>query len=73
MSDVLVLCYHAVSRGWRSDLAVTPEALEAEVAREAAQMPVALEARRAGYVPKLFGYTDTSVDPRGLSPSRAAG
>lgn len=25
---------------------------------------VALEARRAGYVPRLFGYTDTTVDPR---------
>ena len=28
---------------------------------------VALEARRAGYVPTLFGYTDTSPDPRGLA------
>ncbi len=27
---------------------------------------VALEARRAGYDPTLFGYTDTSPDPRGL-------
>jgi arylsulfatase A-like enzyme len=27
---------------------------------------VALEARRAGYRPVLFGYTDTSADPRGL-------
>lgn len=25
---------------------------------------VALEARRAGYAPVLFGYTDTSIDPR---------
>ncbi len=30
---------------------------------------VALEARKAGYDPILFGYTDTSLDPRGLSPS----
>lgn len=29
---------------------------------------VALEARRAGYQPTLFGYTDTSPDPRGLAP-----
>jgi len=28
---------------------------------------LALEARRAGYAPILFGYTDTSIDPRGLS------
>ena len=30
---------------------------------------IALEARRAGYDPTLFGYTDTTVDPRGLPPS----
>jgi arylsulfatase A-like enzyme len=29
---------------------------------------VALEARRAGYDPVLFGYTDTSADPDGLPP-----
>ena len=29
---------------------------------------VALAARRAGYTPTLFGYTDTSPDPRTLSP-----
>lgn len=29
---------------------------------------VALEARRAGYTPALFGYTDTSVDPRTVAP-----
>lgn len=28
---------------------------------------VALEARRAGYRPTLFGYTDTTPDPRGLA------
>lgn len=28
---------------------------------------IALEVRRAGYDPILFGYTDTSADPRGLS------
>lgn len=27
---------------------------------------LAREARKAGYVPKLYGYTDTTVDPRGL-------
>ncbi|MCW5732007.1 MAG: alkaline phosphatase family protein [Alphaproteobacteria bacterium] len=29
---------------------------------------IALEARRLGYRPTLFGYTDTSQDPRGLAP-----
>lgn len=29
---------------------------------------VALEARKAGYDPVLFGYTDTSVDPRTVRP-----
>jgi arylsulfatase A-like enzyme len=29
---------------------------------------VALEARALGYVPALFGYTDTSVDPRTVAP-----
>jgi len=29
---------------------------------------IALEARKAGYDPALIGYTDTSVDPRGLDP-----
>ena len=29
---------------------------------------VALEARALGYAPALFGYTDTSSDPRGLAP-----
>ncbi len=29
---------------------------------------LALEARRLGYRPWVLGYTDTSVDPRGLSP-----
>lgn len=29
---------------------------------------LALEARRAGHAPALFGYTDTSADPRGLAP-----
>ena len=28
----------------------------------------ALEVRRAGYDPSLFGYTDTAQDPRGLDP-----
>ena len=28
MSDLLVLCYHAVSPRWQADLSITPEALE---------------------------------------------
>jgi arylsulfatase A-like enzyme len=31
----------------------------------------ALEVRKAGYEPSLFGYTDTAVDPRGLSENDA--
>lgn len=30
---------------------------------------VALAARRAGYRPTLFGYTDTALDPRGRAPN----
>lgn len=30
---------------------------------------LALEARKAGYDPVLFGYTDTAADPRGLHPN----
>ena len=33
---------------------------------------VALEARRAGYDPTLFGYTDTTADPRGRHPDDPA-
>ena len=33
---------------------------------------VALEARKLGYEPALFGYTDTSVDPRGKHPDDPA-
>lgn len=33
---------------------------------------LAREARRAGYAPKLFGYTDTSADPRGRDPGDPA-
>lgn len=33
---------------------------------------VALEARKAGYAPALFGYTDTSLDPRGRDPNDPA-
>ncbi len=33
---------------------------------------VALEARRAGYEPVLFGYTDTTADPRGRDPNDPA-
>jgi arylsulfatase A-like enzyme len=33
---------------------------------------VALEARKLGYEPSLFGYTDTSVDPRGKHPNDPA-
>ena len=32
---------------------------------------VALAARRAGYDPTLFGYTDTAPDPRGLDPAES--
>ncbi len=32
---------------------------------------IALVARRLGYAPALFGYTDTSVDPRTVSPGDA--
>ena len=31
MSDVLVLCYHAVSPTWTADLSVTPERLDAQL------------------------------------------
>ncbi len=31
MTDVLVLCYHAVSPDWTADLSVTPEALERQL------------------------------------------
>src|SRR5205807_6269636 len=30
-SDVLVLCYHAISESWSSDLAVSPDLLEAQI------------------------------------------
>ncbi len=30
---------------------------------------IAMEARKAGYEPALFGYTDTSMDPRGRDPN----
>jgi peptidoglycan/xylan/chitin deacetylase (PgdA/CDA1 family) len=33
MTDVLVLCYHAVSPTWTADLSVTPEALEWQLSR----------------------------------------
>ncbi len=33
---------------------------------------LALEARRGGYDPTLFGYTDTSADPRGRDPGDPA-
>ena len=33
---------------------------------------LALEARKGGYEPTLFGYTDTSVDPRGRAPGDPA-
>ena len=33
---------------------------------------VALEARKAGYEPVLFGYTDTTADPRGRDPNDPA-
>lgn len=33
---------------------------------------IAREARKAGYLPLLFGYTDTAQDPRGLAPGDPA-
>ncbi|HJQ59879.1 MAG TPA: sulfatase-like hydrolase/transferase, partial [Vineibacter sp.] len=33
---------------------------------------LALESRKAGYDPALFGYTDTAVDPTGLDPGDPA-
>src|SRR5262245_35904638 len=33
---------------------------------------LALECRKAGYDPALFGYTDTAVDPTGLAPGDPA-
>lgn len=33
---------------------------------------VALEARKRGYEPALFGYTDTAIDPRGKDPADPA-
>ena len=33
---------------------------------------LALEARKAGFEPTLYGYTDTSQDPRGLDPNDPA-
>lgn len=33
---------------------------------------IALECRKAGYDPALFGYTDTTVDPTGLDPADPA-
>lgn len=44
MSDVLVLCYHAVSRDWPSSLAVTPERLADHVRG----------LQRRGYAPTTF-------------------
>jgi arylsulfatase A-like enzyme len=35
---------------------------------DAAFTNIAAECRKAGYDPALFGYTDTTVDPRGLDP-----
>jgi peptidoglycan/xylan/chitin deacetylase (PgdA/CDA1 family) len=53
MSDVLVLCYHAVSPDWPADLSVTPE-------RFAAQLELLV---RRGYVGATFGRAVT--DPPG--------
>lgn len=51
MSDVLVLCYHAVSARWPSPLAVSPRQLDRQVAR----------VLRRGYVPATF--TRAVLDP----------
>jgi peptidoglycan/xylan/chitin deacetylase (PgdA/CDA1 family) len=53
MTDLLVICYHAVSDAWRSSLAVSPTRLEAQVG--------ALLAR--GYVPQTF--TNAVLAPAG--------
>ena len=37
---------------------------------DARHSDLAAEARKAGYRPTLFGYTDLSVDPRGRDPAR---
>lgn len=53
MSEILVLCYHAVSESWESELAVTPEDLERQVA-----MLI-----RRGYEPARF--LDAVLEPSG--------
>lgn len=52
-SDLLVLCYHAVSPDWPAALSVTPEAFEAQIAW----------LRRAGY--KGTTFTDAALRPPG--------
>lgn len=51
MSDVLVLSYHAVSDGWPSPLAVTPQALRAQVAGLLARGYVPTTATAAVHAP----------------------
>jgi len=51
MRDVLVLCYHAVSGRWPSELAVSPELLEEQLTA----------VRRRGYRPATF--TRAVLDP----------
>jgi peptidoglycan/xylan/chitin deacetylase (PgdA/CDA1 family) len=51
MSEVLVLCYHAVSESWDSELAVTPDDLERQVAT----------LLRRGYEPARF--LDAVLEP----------
>ncbi len=51
MSDVLVLCYHAVSDSWPAPLSVTPSALHDQVQRLV----------RRGYRPRCF--SDAVLDP----------
>jgi len=53
VSEILVLCYHAVSESWESELAVTPDELERQVA---------ILIRR-GYEPARF--RDAVLEPSG--------
>lgn len=51
MSDVLVLCYHAVSDGWTARLSVTPHALERQLEALLGQGYVATTFERAVFDP----------------------
>jgi peptidoglycan/xylan/chitin deacetylase (PgdA/CDA1 family) len=59
MSDLLVLCYHAVSDRWPAALSVTPQALDRQLARLA----------RRGYVGGTF--SDVVANPSPARPTLA--